>query len=172
MLRHQGFSITGVLTFYIALCICIHMHTSRHQGFSITRGSYFLYMAVYMYLCAHVLTSGVIHYKGFLLLHLYIRSLTYGCVYVSMITRASYLVAGLAPRLSFLCFSFAFPKVLFTSGAMIPVPRFAVICAAAMRGIECVYFTGVPAHLHHKGFLPGGWLGSLPAFPLLFLCYS
>ena len=54
---------------------------------------------------------------------------------------------------------------------MITVPRFAVYCVAAMRVIECVYFTGVPAHPHHKGYLPGDWLGSPPCFPMLFLAF-
>ena len=62
--------------------------------------------------------------------------------------------------------SHAFP------GAMIRESRFAAICVSATRSIECVYFTGVPAHLYHKGFLPGGWLGPPPCLPMLFLCFS
>jgi hypothetical protein len=43
---------------------------------------------------------------------------------------------------------------------MTPVPRSAVICRLGTCSIECVYFTGVSAHLYHKGFLPGGLHGS------------
>ena len=70
-----------------------------------------------------------------------------------------------------LAFPMLFLRFYFLPGAMIPELRFAVICRLAMRVIECVYFTGVSAHLHYKGFLPGGWLGSPLAFPILFLCF-
>ena len=56
-------------------------------------------------------------------------------------------------------------------GSMIP----AAVCRLLWRGdplIECVYFMGVPAHLHYKGILSGGWLGSPPCFPMLFRCFS
>ena len=134
MLRHQGFSITGGSYFlYSVVYMYPRAHVWTSQGFSITRGSYFLYMVVYMYSHAHVLTSGVIHYKGFLLLHLYIRS--------------SYLrVKSTSPSQGLLtwwlawpsaCFSYAFPMLFLRfyslPGAMIPESRFAAYCGAATR---------------------------------------
>ena len=157
MLRHQGFSITGGSYFlYSVVYMYPRAHVWTSQGFPITRGSYFLYMVVYMYSHAHVLTSGVINYKGFLLLHLHIRS-SYLRVKSTSPSQGllTWWLAWLPALLSY-AFPMLFLRFYSLPGAMIPVPRFAVICRLAMRVIECVYFTGVPAHLYHKGFLPGG----------------
>jgi hypothetical protein len=74
------------------------------------------------------------------------------------------------------CFSYGFPMLFhrfyLLPGGKMREPRFAVFCRVAMRPIECVYSIGVPAHLHHKGFLPGGLPGSLLGFPMFFPCFS
>ena len=78
------------------------------------------------------------------------------------ITRASYLVAGLAPRLAFLCFSYAFPKVLFTS-------RFNDTCATI-----CRHLRRGPLTSSMTSSIRTWWLAWPPAllsyaFPMLFL---
>jgi hypothetical protein len=84
------------------------------------------------------------------------------------IIRSSYLVACLAPRWFFHAFLMLLLRIYLLPGGKVPVPRFAVYWPLAMRGIECVYFTGVSAHLQHKGL---SLVACLP-LRLVFLCFS
>jgi hypothetical protein len=72
------------------------------------------------------------------------------CVYFTGVP-APWLSAWLSAWLSY-AFPMLFLGFYSFPGGKIRVPRFAAYWPPAMRSIECVYFTGVPAHLQYKGF--------------------